>query len=77
MGSARVCIHQYFKLTAMKANSHNSLFSRAIAALIIAVTFMGCERDLEELNPVAYSTDPYVFMDGFSGGLNYSGISGG
>ncbi|MFN8862694.1 MAG: glycosyl hydrolase family 16 [Flavobacteriales bacterium] len=60
----------------MKANSHNSLFSRAIAALIIAVTFMGCERDLEELNPVAYSTDPYVFMDGFSGGLNYAAFGG-
>jgi hypothetical protein len=60
----------------MKANRHIPHFSRAIAALVIAVSFTGCERELEELEPVAYSNDPFVFMDGFSGGLNYAAFGG-
>lgn len=60
----------------MKSN-HNHTLSRAVmAAIVFAVSFFSCTRDLEELVPAAHSTNPYVFIDGFSAGLNYAAFGG-
>jgi len=40
-----------------------------ISVLLIAV---GCERDLDGLEPASYPSTPEVFIDGFSTGLYYS-----
>lgn len=43
---------------------------------ILAILFIGCERDLEDLKPIKFPANPYVFIDGFSGGLNYAAFGG-
>jgi hypothetical protein len=42
----------------------------------LALLFMGCERDLEDLKPVTFPNNPEVFIDGFSAGLNYAAFGG-
>ncbi|MBL7784364.1 MAG: hypothetical protein JNM36_00475 [Chitinophagales bacterium] len=43
---------------------------------IFALLSSGCERDIADLEPATYATNPEVFIDGFSGGLNYAAFSG-
>ncbi|MBE0662889.1 MAG: glycosyl hydrolase family 16 [Bacteroidales bacterium] len=43
---------------------------------MLALLLMGCERDLEDLSPVTNSTNPLVFIDDFSAGLNYAAFGG-
>jgi hypothetical protein len=38
--------------------------------------FAGCQNDLSDLETATYSTDPDVFIDAFSTGLNYSAFGG-
>ncbi|WP_168037011.1 Ig-like domain-containing protein [Neolewinella antarctica] len=38
--------------------------------------FASCERDLEELQPATFPTDGDVFIDGFTGGLQYAVFAG-
>ncbi|MFZ4633495.1 MAG: Ig-like domain-containing protein [Saprospiraceae bacterium] len=48
-------------------------------ALLSAITFLtvvGCKRELEDLEPASFPTDPLVFIDGFSQGLNYGAFGG-
>lgn len=52
----------------------NTFFPLIGAALLLTV--WACERDISELEPVAYPTNPYVFIDGFSPGLNYAAFGG-
>lgn len=50
------------------------LVAAAILATLIGLT--GCERDINTLKPAEYPTDPEVFLDGFSSGLNYAAFGG-
>lgn len=47
---------------------------RLVVTAVVATVFVlaSCERDIEVLKPAAYPTDPEVFLDGFSSGLNYA-----
>lgn len=45
-------------------------FFRFIGAVLL-LTVWACERDVADLEPAAYPTNPNVFIDGFSAGLNY------
>lgn len=55
----------------MKALTYTKHFSWVILAAL-AFSFSGCERELPEIKPAAFPKTPYVFIDGFSGGLNYA-----
>lgn len=52
-----------------------NIFSRFIGAILL-LTVWACERDIADLEPATFSTDPNVFIDGFSGGLNYGAFGG-
>ncbi|MCB0315992.1 MAG: hypothetical protein KDH84_22525, partial [Calditrichaeota bacterium] len=39
--------------------------------VIVMIGFTGCERDINLLEPAEYPTNPDIFIDGFSGGLDY------
>ncbi len=43
--------------------------------LLLALS-LGCIRDIDELEPATFSTNPAVFLDGFSAGLNYAAFGG-
>jgi len=45
-------------------------------AIISIVLFFSCEREVDNLQLATYSTNPEVFIDGFSGGLNYAAFGG-
>ncbi len=47
-----------------------------LPAALLAFLLMACERDLEELKPATFPTNPEVFIDGFSAGLNYAVFGG-
>lgn len=53
-----------------------NMLSRLVAVGIFATLLFGCERDMTDLEPATYATNPEVFIDGFSGGLNYAAFSG-
>jgi len=59
----------------MKAKIISKYFLPAVASLAI-LFFMGCERDLAELETATYPANPDVFIDGFSGGLEYAAFGG-
>ncbi len=50
-------------------------FSRLLFAGLLLFSF-GCERDLEELELATYPTNADVFIDGFTGGLEYAAFGG-
>lgn len=59
----------------MKVRLLNRL--RLILPIGILVTMaMGCERQIDELEPATYPVNPDVFIDGFSAGLNYAAFGG-
>ncbi len=41
-----------------------------------SLLLLSCERDLSDLKPAAYPTNPEVFIDAFSPGLNYAAFGG-
>ena len=43
---------------------------------MLAFLLVACERDLEDLKPATFPTNPEVFIDGFSAGLNYAVFGG-
>ncbi len=47
-----------------------------LPAALLVFLLVACERDLEELKPAAFPTNPEVFIDGFSAGLNYAVFGG-
>jgi hypothetical protein len=51
-------------------------FTQLLAAGIFFVLFLGCERDIADLEEVSFPTNPEVFTDGFSPGLNYAAFGG-
>ena len=46
------------------------------AITILSLTFISCERKIDELEPVTFPVNPEVFIDGFSAGLNYAAFAG-
>jgi len=52
-----------------------NIFFRFIGAVLL-LTAWACERDIADLEPAANSTNPNVFIDGFSAGLNYGAFGG-
>lgn len=52
------------------------LFKIIIPAGLLSFMMLGCERDLEELEPATYPVNPEVFIDDFSAGLNYAAFGG-
>lgn len=54
----------------------NSKHIQTFAISITMLFFMGCERDIEELETASYSANPDVFIDGFSAGLEYAAFGG-
>ena len=46
-----------------------------LVTLILALPF-SCSRDLDDLEPAEFPVDGNVFLDGFSGGLNYAAFGG-
>jgi len=59
----------------MKANIFIR-FTQHLAAGLLLVFFMGCEREITDLELASLSTNPEVFIDGFSAGLNYAAFGG-
>jgi hypothetical protein len=59
----------------MKANIFIR-YTQHLAAGLILVFFMGCEREIEDLELATLSANPEVFIDGFSAGLNYAAFGG-
>jgi hypothetical protein len=47
-----------------------------LPAVMLAFLLVACERDLEDLKPATFPTNPEVFIDGFSAGLNYAVFGG-
>lgn len=43
---------------------------------ILAVLLLSCQRDLNDLQPATYPTNPEVFINSFSPGLNYAAFGG-
>jgi hypothetical protein len=63
------------KLKEMKANIFIR-FTQHIALGLILVFFLGCEREITDLELATLSNNPEVFIDGFSAGLNYAAFGG-
>lgn len=49
---------------------------RVFLVLMVIGFASGCERDVTDLSAPENSKDPNVFIDGFSGGLNYAAFGG-
>ncbi len=49
---------------------------RYIPVCILSILIIGCERDVNDLELATYSTNPDVFIDEFSPGLNYAAFGG-
>lgn len=57
----------------------NINYRYSIISLFTALTLLfapACERDINDLSPATFPTDPNVFIDGFSAGLNYAAFGG-
>jgi len=59
----------------MKANIFTR-YTQHLAAGLLLVVFLGCEREITDLELATLSTNPEVFIDGFSAGLNYAAFGG-
>jgi hypothetical protein len=59
----------------MKTHS-NIKFQRIGVALMSMLLVLGCQNDDSDLQEAKYSTNPDVFIDTFSAGLNYAAFSG-
>ncbi|PHI21155.1 hypothetical protein CEQ90_03800 [Lewinellaceae bacterium SD302] len=54
----------------------NSIYQLLSVLLIIGGLSFGCERDLEDLEPAEFPTNGDVFIDGFTGGMEYAAFGG-
>ena len=50
--------------------------TKSFYLVLVLLLFSSCERDLNELSDATYSTNPNVFIDTFSAGLNYAAFLG-
>ncbi len=51
-------------------------FTQLITAAAFLALLAGCERDITDLEEASFPTNPEVFIDGFSAGLNYAAFGG-
>jgi hypothetical protein len=58
----------------MKNIFKNRIIKSALGLSLLLV--LGCQRDLNELEQAEFSKNPEVFIDDFSGGLNYAAFGG-
>ncbi len=58
----------------MKNIFKNRIIKSALGLSLLLV--WGCQRDLNELEQAEFSKNPEVFIDDFSGGLNYAAFGG-
>jgi hypothetical protein len=47
-----------------------------LLAMLLMMAMIGCERNIEDLEPATFPTNGDVFIDGFSGGLSYAVFGG-
>lgn len=47
-----------------------------ISAGVLLLLLFGCQRDIDDVEPAAYTSNPEIFIDGFSVGLNYAAFGG-
>ena len=52
------------------------LNSVLILGIALLISLVGCKRELDELTPAKFPTDPKVFIDGFSTNLYYAAFGG-
>jgi hypothetical protein len=58
-------------------NSKNIKFKKwLIVPFLISLVFISCERDINDLEKATFPSNPDVFIDMFSGGLNYAAFGG-
>jgi len=55
-------------------NNYN--WRREFSICILLILSIACIRDIDELEPATFSTNPAIFLDGFSSGLNYTAFGG-
>ncbi len=48
----------------------------SVATSLFIIIFTGCEREITDLETASYPSNPDVFIDGFSGGLEYAVFAG-
>lgn len=58
----------------MMNNSFNNLSKFLIAGILLFAT--SCEREFDDLEPATFPSDAAVFIDGFTGGLEYAAFGG-
>lgn len=51
-------------------------FAHLITASAFLIFALGCERDITDLEQASFPTNPDIFIDGFSAGLNYAAFGG-
>lgn len=59
----------------MKTNINNYLMKLIPLGMLLALS-LGCERELADLQPAEYPSNPDVFINSFSGGLEYAAFGG-
>jgi hypothetical protein len=60
----------------MKNNHIYIRLMKYIPMGMLSILLLGCERELDDLSPAAYPTNPNVFINSFSAGLNYAAFGG-
>lgn len=60
----------------MSTTIRTRLLKYAPIGVLAVLLFWGCQRDLNDLQPVKYPTNPEVFINSFSPGLNYAAFGG-
>ena len=53
-------------------NTIKYISSLKMTGILLLIFTMGCERESDELRPATYPNTPEIFIDGFSGGLEYA-----
>jgi len=60
----------------MSTTIRTRLLKYAPIGVLAVLLLSGCQRELNDLQPVSYPTNPEVFINSFSPGLNYAAFGG-
>ncbi len=74
MGASHLFAHQHRQVIMTKHKKYYQAIP--FLATLFALSSIGCQRDIDELQPATFPTTAEVFIDGFSAGLNYSAFGG-
>ncbi len=75
MGIQNLFSNKYQSIVKMKKNILNKKIIVGLLGIITLVCF-SCQRDLDDLKLATFPTTAEVFIDGFSGGLQYAAFGG-